>query len=162
MNIVFTHVLLWSCPAVFVEGNFLMANQARNVLPLFSSSSNQRWRGAPHQAVILIVQIQRPNPPCRSLAHFSLGPRLLLLLDLYGRFSSPLPALFCYSFLPRVTIGPPADSLPPSLPDSSSSSRKLSLTSILSCRSCYCYVCNRQQQIAQAIASGGRLFWATQ
>ena len=107
MNVVFTHVLPWSRPAVFVEGNFLMANQARNVLPLFSSSSNRRWRGAPHQAVVLIVQIQRPNPPWRSLARFSLGPRLLLLLDLYGRFSSPLPALFCCSFLPRVTTGPP-------------------------------------------------------
>ena len=84
-----------------------MANQERNVLPLFPSSSNRRWRGAPHQAVVLIVQIQRPNPPWRSLARFSLGPRLLLLLDLYGRFSSPLPGLFCCNFLPRITIGPP-------------------------------------------------------
>ena len=138
-------MLPWSRPAVFVEGNFLMANQVRNVLPLFSSSSSRRWRGAPHQAVILIMQIQQPNPPWWSLARCSLGPRLLLLLDLYGRFSSPLPALFCCSFLPCVTTGPPpADSLPPSLPDSSSSTRKLSLTSILSCRSCYRCVCSRQ------------------
>ena len=84
-----------------------MANQARNVLPLFSSSNNQRWRGAPHQSVVLIVQIQRPNPPWRSLAHFSLGPRLLLLLDVYDRFSSPLPTLFCCTFLPCVTTSPP-------------------------------------------------------
>ena len=55
INVVFTHVLPWSRPAVFVEGNFLMANQAHNVLPLFSSSSSQRWRGAPHQAVVLIM-----------------------------------------------------------------------------------------------------------
>ena len=82
MNVVFTHVLPWSRPTVFVEGNFLMANQARNVLPLFSSSSNRRWRGAPYQAVILIVQIQLLNPPWRSLTCFSLGPRLLLLFDL--------------------------------------------------------------------------------
>ena len=107
MNVVFTHVLPWSRPAVFVEENFLMANQARNVLPLFPNSSSRRWRGAPHQAVVLIVQIQRPNPPWWSLAHCSLGPRLLLLLNLYGRFSSPLPTLFCCSFLLRVTTSPP-------------------------------------------------------
>ena len=107
MNVVFVHVLPWSRPAVFVEGNFLMANQARNVLPLFSSSSSRRWRGAPHQAVVLIVQIQRLNPHWRSLTRYSLGPRLLLLLDLYGRFSLPLPTLFCCNFLPRVTTGPP-------------------------------------------------------
>ena len=29
VNVVFTHVLPWSRPTVFVEGNFLMANQAR-------------------------------------------------------------------------------------------------------------------------------------
>ena len=74
VNVVFTHVLPWSRPAIFVEGNFLMANQAPNILPLFSSTSSRRWRGAPHQAVVLIVQIQWPNPPCRSLARFSLGP----------------------------------------------------------------------------------------
>ena len=141
----FTHVLPWSRSAIFVEGNFLMANQVRNVLPLFFSSSCRRWRGAPHQAVVLIMQIQRPNPPWRSLACFSLGPRLLLRLDLYGRFSSPFPGLFCCSFLPRVTTGPPPDSLPPSLPDSSSSSRKSLLTSTLSCRSCYRCVCIQQQ-----------------
>ena len=57
VNVIFTYVLLWSCLAVFVEGNFLMANQACNVLPLSSNSSSQRWRGAPSEAVILIVQI---------------------------------------------------------------------------------------------------------
>ena len=53
MNVVFTHVLLWSRPAVFVEGNFLMANQARNILPLFSATTTED--GAPHEAVILIM-----------------------------------------------------------------------------------------------------------
>ena len=53
------------------------------------------------------MQIQRLNPPWWSLACCSLGPCLLLLLDLYGRFSSPLPTLFYCSFLPRATTGPP-------------------------------------------------------
>ena len=57
---------------------------------------------------------------------------------------------------------PPPDSLPPLLPNSSTFTRKSSLTSILSCRSCYRYVCSRQQQIAQAVASGGWLFWSAQ
>ena len=96
INVVFTHVLPWSRPAVFVEGNFLMANQARNVLPLFSSSTSRRWRGAPHQAIVLIVHKQRPNPPWRSLAPFSLGARLLLLLDLDGRFPSPVRPFPCF------------------------------------------------------------------
>ena len=163
MNVVFMHVLPWSRPTVFVEGNFLVANQARNVLPLFSSSSSsRRWRGALHEEVILIVQIQGPNPPCQSLGRFSLGPRLLLLLDLHGRFPSPILGLVCCSFLPGVKTPPPPDSLPPSLPDSSSSTRKSSLTSILFCRSCYRYVCSRQQQIAQAVANGRRVFLAAQ
>ena len=55
INVVFTHVLPWSRPTVFVEGNFLMTNQACNVLPLFSSNTSRRWRGAPHQAIVLIV-----------------------------------------------------------------------------------------------------------
>ena len=72
--------------------------------------------------------------------------------------------LVCFATVScRVSqLAPPADSLPPSLPNSSSSSQKLSLTSILSCRSCYRCVCSRQQQIAWAIASGGQLFWAMQ
>ena len=107
-----------------------MANQAHNVLPLFSSSTSRRWRGAPHQAIILIVHKQWPNPPWRSLASFSLGARLLLLLDLYGRFPSPLPGLFYYSVLPRIRTRPPADS---AIPDRSSSTRILSFTSILCC-----------------------------
>ena len=107
INVVFTHVLLWSRPPVFVEGNFLMANQARNVLSLLSSSTSRRWRGAPHQAIVLIVYKQWPNPPWRSLAPFSLGARLLLLLDLDGRFPSPLPTSFCCSVLPRIRTRPP-------------------------------------------------------
>ena len=90
-----------------------MANQARNVLPLFSSSTNRRWRGAPHQTIVLIAHKQRPNPPWWSLTPFSLGARLLLLLDLGGRFPSPLPASFCCSVLPRIRTRPPP---PPILP----------------------------------------------
>ena len=107
INVVFTHVLPWSRLAVFVEGNFLMANQARNILPFFSSSASRRWRGAPHQAIILIVHKQRPNPPSRSLTPFSLGARLLLHLDLDGRFPSPLPGLFCCNVFPRIRTRPP-------------------------------------------------------
>ena len=103
VNVVITHVLLWSRPSVFVEGNFLVVNQAGNVVPILSSSNHQTWRGAPHEAVILIVRIQGPHPPHRSLTHFSLGPRLLLILDLHGRFPWPLPGLFCHNFLWRLT-----------------------------------------------------------
>ena len=57
MNVVFMPVLPWSRPTLFVEGNFLVANQVHKVVPLFSSSNTQRWRGALHEAVIPIVQI---------------------------------------------------------------------------------------------------------
>ena len=68
------------------------------------SFSSCRYRGLTHPA--------SPSPT------FPLVPRLLLLLDLHGRFPSPLPGLFCCNFLPRVRTPPPADSLPPLLPDS--------------------------------------------
>ena len=159
INVVFTHVLPWSRPAVFVEGNFLMANQARNVLPLFSSSTSRRWRGAPHQAIILIVHKQRPNPPWRSLAPFSLRARLLLLLDLDGRFPSPLPGLFCCSVLPRVRTGPPRQFC---------RSRQVLLHPDIVVHIhivllvFYRCVCSRQQQVAGGFANGGRAFRAAQ
>ena len=74
LNIVFTYVLPWSRPTMFVEGNFLVGNQTRNVVPIFPSSSSRKWRRAPHEVVVLIVHIQGPLPPCRSLTRFPLGP----------------------------------------------------------------------------------------
>ena len=49
------------------------------------------------------MHIQGPHPPRRSLAWFSFGPRLLLLLDLHSRLPWPLPDLFCHNFLQRLT-----------------------------------------------------------
>ena len=82
-------------------------NQARNVLPLFFSSSSRRWRGstAPggcsHRGRYSgQTHLGGPSPTV-PLAPSSSS------LDLYSRFSSPLPALFCCSFLLRITTGPP-------------------------------------------------------
>ena len=107
MNIVFMHMLPGSRSAIFVEGNFLVANLAHNVSPLFASNSSQRWRVAPYKAVILIACIQGPHPTHQSLARFSLGPHPLLLLDLHGRFHWALPGLFCHNFLWRLTTPVP-------------------------------------------------------
>ena len=97
----FTHLLLESRPTIFVEGSFLVSNHAYNGFPFFSSSSSssQRLGGALHEVAILVVLIQGPYPPYQSIACFSLGFHLLLLLYLYNRFPWPLPSLFCFNFL---------------------------------------------------------------
>ena len=97
------HVLPGSHPAVFVEGNFLVANEAHNIFLLFFGSTSQRWGKALHEVVVLIVRIQRPHPSCWSIAYFSLEPYHLVLLNLHGRFSWPLPSFFCSNYLRRMT-----------------------------------------------------------
>ena len=45
VNVVFTHMLPWSRPTIFVEGNFLVANQERNIVPLFLVAATKDGEG---------------------------------------------------------------------------------------------------------------------
>ena len=128
MNVVFTHVLPWSRPAVFVEGNFLMANQAHNVLPFFPTATTED--GGEHRT-------RRSFSSCRYSSQTHLGgPSPTFPLGPVFFFSSIfMVGSLCLFLLCFVAVScrmsqlaPPADSLPPSLPDSSSSSQKSSLT----------------------------------
>ena len=113
------------------------------------SFSSCRYSGRTHLA--------GPSPA------FPLGPIFFFFSSIFMVGSLRL-FLVCFATVScRMSeLAPPTDSLPPSLLDSSSCSWKSSLMSILSCCSCYRCVCSRQQQIARAVASGGRLFWAVQ
>ena len=131
INVVFTHVLPWSRPAVFVEGNFLMANQARNVLPFFQyHQPKMEGSTAPgdHSHCAQIAAETHPGSPSPP---FPLGPVFFFSSILtIGSLRLFLVCFAAVSFHTSELAPPPADS---AIPDRSSSTRISSFMSILYC-----------------------------